>query len=324
MEEVTIRPTGANISTIMQAIVDAESYVMMVASGAYLWEYFTSLDFEWSFLTRRKRITWPMKSCINGQPGVKSPNCRAINAIVSFGSFSAVAFASMNLAIRAMALWSLDVKAVGPLVILTLGQWTLVVLNVTFPGQSFFTIGASQDIIIISGPSIFKFVPYLPTFFIYTAAFDTIVVGLTLWKLLYPWTRRARLVDRMLKDGIVYSALVMFVNIPAAIILSTTSFTPLSTTIHFPLAMLSLTCPTVIQFYINDTIHIYHVPTSIWTKLIRHSGYFEPCLSNPIWTKAFWWVHIGTFPGSAILSTTSPHSPAVPYLTRILVSGSRH
>ncbi|THH28098.1 hypothetical protein EUX98_g6086 [Antrodiella citrinella] len=41
--------------------------VAYAVSGAYLWEFLTSLDFEWSFIMQRKAVTWPMISYFAGR-----------------------------------------------------------------------------------------------------------------------------------------------------------------------------------------------------------------------------------------------------------------
>ncbi|KAH8077400.1 hypothetical protein BXZ70DRAFT_702847 [Cristinia sonorae] len=248
-----------------------QPYIMLATSGAYLWEYFASLEFEWSFLTRRKRLTWPMipyfvgrfvglfaafmiivlfvilhadsdptsHSCNPIRPNFNNGGCVTLYDIASFSSYSLLVFASANLAIRAMALYSLDAKIVAVLGFLILGQCITIILSVCFQGWSFLSFSGTGELE-RNVPGLFGVVPFLPVMAIYTAVFDIIVFAITAWKLLYPWTKRARLVDHMLKDGILYFLLVMLVNVPAAGFMQAEPLAPLNTAVHFPTAMLSL------------------------------------------------------------------------------------
>ncbi|KAH8077398.1 hypothetical protein BXZ70DRAFT_702646 [Cristinia sonorae] len=218
-------------------IFDYNSIVSLTSFSR--WEYFVSLDFEWSFLTRRKKLTWPMVIYLMGRimglltvfsvialfvilgpiaPIVASPQqsssivgrsetdrLQSFYTLATFGSYSVTVFATMNLGIRAMALYAFKVKVVILLVVLILCQWTLVILAIL----------------------------------IFTAILDTTITLLTFWKLLFPWTKRGRLVDRMMEDGIVYFLLVMFVNVPAAAFISIVPGI-MDTSIHFPAALASL------------------------------------------------------------------------------------
>ncbi|KAH8077399.1 hypothetical protein BXZ70DRAFT_703200 [Cristinia sonorae] len=248
----------------MVLVYQIEAYVMTATCGAYFWDFITSVDFDWSFVTRRKKLTWPMIPYYVGRilglatvlaviihfclsdfsltdPCYTLINHERLAAIVFFttiGSYATVALASTNLAIRAMALWSLDVKIVAPLAILLLGQWMAIILNVIFVGRSFYALQQDSD---PSQPTALRHsATYIPLVFVYTAVFDTVIFTLTLLKLLYPWTKRGCLVERMLKDGTAYFLFGVSVNIPVVVIVVSTPNSVINNAIHFPTAIFSL------------------------------------------------------------------------------------
>ncbi|KAH8075984.1 hypothetical protein BXZ70DRAFT_1013081 [Cristinia sonorae] len=71
--------------------------------------------------------------------------------------------------------------------------------NVIFVGRSFYAAALQQESDPSQPTALRHGATYIPLVFVYTALFDTVIFTLTLLKLLYPWTKRGCLVERMLK-----------------------------------------------------------------------------------------------------------------------------
>ncbi|KAH8101691.1 hypothetical protein BXZ70DRAFT_1006948 [Cristinia sonorae] len=218
------------------------AFTVSAFSVIYLWEYLLSLDFEWGFITRRKKMSWPMMVYLVGRyvalfsailfiyldVPLNGAVCRPdgfsggvvgsriypilwqifdhdtnLSTLTSQSTSSAtLGFATLNLAIRAMAVWSLDWRVVVPLVILALGHWALIFANIAF--------------IIITHDAGKK--AFIDALFIYTIIFDGIIFFVTALKLFLPRTQRTQLVAQVLQDGLIYF-LVTFIAALAAFII---------------------------------------------------------------------------------------------------------
>jgi len=208
-------------------------YIVFAVSGTYLWEFLTSLDFEWSFITRRKLFTWPMISYFTGRYLALCAVCLAIYGnsapakidVVEFNNYSAAcdagitggravqmllifasngtnAFASLNLAIRAMAIWSFNRKVVVLLIVLLIGQWAVIIAEVAMCSQLNLIANDIPRASLIWGA------------IAYTLALDVLVFILTASKIRRVGSRdRTRLLNRILKDGLFYFLLVITVNV---------------------------------------------------------------------------------------------------------------
>ncbi|TFK46834.1 hypothetical protein OE88DRAFT_1637731 [Heliocybe sulcata] len=179
--------------------------------GLYAWEWFTSLDFDWEFIRGRKKFRWPMIFYFCGRycllialigiaialDTTTRINCQALYTFNQLTGQATIGFASMNLAIRTMAIWSQRRYIVIPLVIVILGHWSLILqgiqLTATFvPGQGCAIISTKTTI--------------LSATFIYTMVFDLIVTVLTGYKLIFdnPGGQRSSLMNRIWNDGLIY------------------------------------------------------------------------------------------------------------------------
>ncbi|KAJ3489933.1 hypothetical protein NLI96_g1796 [Meripilus lineatus] len=93
------------------------SFVKLIhaMAGVYLWEFVTSLHFEWSFISGKKKFTWPMIFYFSGRycalccivtvlvalDSVSEVNCQALYTAVAVFTQLTIGFASINLALRA-------------------------------------------------------------------------------------------------------------------------------------------------------------------------------------------------------------------------------
>ncbi|EPQ52087.1 hypothetical protein GLOTRDRAFT_140532 [Gloeophyllum trabeum ATCC 11539] len=187
--------------------------------GLYAWEWTTSLPFDWEFVSGKRKFRWPMIFYMAGRYcllialigiaialDTTTPiNCQALYTFNQLTGQSTIGFASINLAIRTMAIWSQQKKIVIPLVIIILGHWSLILqgiqLTATFvPGQGCAIISTKTTI--------------LSATFIYTMAFDLLVTILTAYKLIFdnPTNQRSSLMNRIWGDGLIYFVVAFLAN----------------------------------------------------------------------------------------------------------------
>ncbi|KAL0949576.1 hypothetical protein HGRIS_009625 [Hohenbuehelia grisea] len=214
--------------------------------GLYVWELFSTCDFEWSYLTPRveKRREWKwglgetLYLCLHIRVlnriavftflcrycmlfafiglvisfSVTSPiNCIALYTFNSWTGNMAILCASTSLMLRTIALWSKQMTVVVPLVTLSLGHW-----GILYRGM--FLVKASWDptvggcVVTQTNPSLLNI-----TFF-YTMGFDAVILVFTMVALLTKHNARTDLWNLLFKDGLVYFIITFTVNcIPAVL-----------------------------------------------------------------------------------------------------------
>jgi hypothetical protein len=119
----------------------------------------------------------------------------------------AIGTASINLSLRTMAVWGRKWYIVVPLVVLILGHWTLLLHGVLLksvwdPQQGGCLITGTNNTI-------------LSATFIYSMCLDFIVLCLTGYKLYFLSTGRSRLVNLIVRDGLMYFIVAFVANLIA-------------------------------------------------------------------------------------------------------------
>jgi hypothetical protein len=190
--------------------------------GLYIWEWFTSLDFDWQFITGKKKFRWPMifyflnryvllvaligiAVALNVTSEV---DCQALYTFNQCLGNAAIGLASINLSLRTMAVWSQNKYLVTFLVLVILGHWSLLLHGILLtavwvPGTGCVISGTNNRILAIS--------------FIYSMVFDFVVLCLTAFKLLSPRTGRSQLVKLIFQDGLIYFLIAFLANLLATI-----------------------------------------------------------------------------------------------------------
>lgn len=116
----------------------------------------------------------------------------------------------------------MDVKITVPLMILMLGQWSLVIISACYMRRVVYTtdncLMTSLDTVGMSlahpfsstdgGKTLSTFNRALLAMFIYDIVFDTFIFLLVTWKLAFPMTLLTPLVSRILQDGLTYFLIV--------------------------------------------------------------------------------------------------------------------
>jgi hypothetical protein len=162
--------------------------LMHVLLGIYAYEWFLTLPFDWEFISGKKPFRWPMIfyfanrylllfamiGIVIGLDTQSEIHCQALFTFNQLAGDAAVGLASINLAIRTMALWSLNVWVVGGLTVIILGHWSLILKGVLvtakwIPGNGCVILGAENNI--------------LAAIFIYSMCFDFIVLVLSAYQL---------------------------------------------------------------------------------------------------------------------------------------------
>ncbi|KAI0918771.1 hypothetical protein AcV7_010415 [Taiwanofungus camphoratus] len=201
--------------------IDAAAFakLMHALAGLYFWEFATSLNFEWQFISGKKRFAWPlifyladryclffaMIGILIALDATSEINCQALYTFNQLAGDAAVGLASINLSIRTMVLWSNSLYVVVPLVIVILGHWSLILQGVLLTAE---WIPGSGCAIIRSNKTI------LAATFIYSMCFDALVMVLSAYKL-SGRAGRSQLIRLLFKDGMIYFLVAFISNLIA-------------------------------------------------------------------------------------------------------------
>ncbi|KAG6915509.1 hypothetical protein DXG01_011134 [Tephrocybe rancida] len=195
--------------------------VMLIASN-FSWEWFTSLDFDWKYITGKKTFRWPMvfyflnRYCLLfALMGIAIAlnvtteiDCQGLYTFNSCFGNAAIGLASINLSLRTIAVWSQRWYIVVPLVGVILGHWSLLLHGILLkaawvPGQGCVITSTDNHLLAIT--------------FIYTMVFDFTVLCLTAFKLVIGSSNSSRLVSLIFHDGLIYFAIAFLANLIATI-----------------------------------------------------------------------------------------------------------
>ncbi|KAJ7634579.1 hypothetical protein FB45DRAFT_1025512 [Roridomyces roridus] len=194
-----------------------------VLLGLYLWEWCTSLEFDWDFVSGKRVFRWPMifyflnRYCllfalvgITIALNVTSQiDCQSLYAFnQTFGNAS-IGLASINLALRTIAVWNRRRSIWLPLLAMILGHWALLLRGIKLKAEW----DPLQGCIITSTNSRF-----LAAIFIYSMILDLTVLCLMAYKLnSFPTGGESKLVSLIFKDGLVYFVIAFLSNLLATI-----------------------------------------------------------------------------------------------------------
>ncbi|KAJ3985848.1 hypothetical protein F5890DRAFT_1473459 [Lentinula detonsa] len=193
-----------------------------------LWEWFTSLDFDWDYIRGKRQFRWPLifyflnRYCLLfALVGIAIAlnvtteiNCQALYTFNQCVGNAAIGLASINFSLRTMAVWSQKWYIVMPLILLILGQWSLllhgILLKASYDPVAGCVIVETDSRLLLAG-------------FTYTMCFDFVVLSLTAWKLVInaPSSKvmgRSRLVVLIFGDGLIYFIIAFLSNLLATIV----------------------------------------------------------------------------------------------------------
>ncbi|KAF8636897.1 hypothetical protein AX17_003149 [Amanita inopinata Kibby_2008] len=203
--------------------------LMHALLGLYAYEWFLSLDFDWDFITGKKRFRWPMifyfanrYLLLFAMIGIaialdttSEINCQALYTFNQLAGDAAVGLASVNLSIRTMAVWSQNRYIIGILVLVILGHWSLILQGVQLTAEWIPGVGC---VITQTNNTI------LASIFIYSMCFDLLVLLLNGYKLLGVNSKpnmhamgASRLGKMIFSDGLIYFMIAFLANSIATI-----------------------------------------------------------------------------------------------------------
>ncbi|KAH7909088.1 hypothetical protein BJ138DRAFT_1200998, partial [Hygrophoropsis aurantiaca] len=203
--------------------------MMHVLLGIYIWEFIISLYFDWAVFSGRKRFHWPLIFYFAGRYcmlfstigmttswGIfrSQVNCQALYTFTEYVGNAACGFASINLALRAIAIWAHNKWIIGLVVLIILGHWPLILLGgiltaTWIPGTGCAIV--KRNTVILGG------------LFIYSMCFNFTILCLAAYKLAWTPHRagitkyRSRLVKMLFSDGLAYFFIAFLANLLATI-----------------------------------------------------------------------------------------------------------
>ncbi|KAF8127813.1 hypothetical protein K438DRAFT_917635 [Mycena galopus ATCC 62051] len=186
--------------------------------GLYIWEWFTSLDFDWEYVSGQREFKWPMifyflnRYCLLialigiavASNVISEVNCQSLYTFNSCFGNAAIGLASINLSLRTIAVWNQRRFIVVLLVAIILGHWSLLLHAILLKA----TWDPVQGCVITSTDN-----RLLAATFIYGMSFDFIVLCLTTYKLLFPTGGKSRLVSLIFNDGLIYFVIAFLSNL---------------------------------------------------------------------------------------------------------------
>ncbi|KAF9568259.1 hypothetical protein CPC08DRAFT_732709 [Agrocybe pediades] len=190
--------------------------------GVYLYEFFISLDFEWAILTGKKKFQWPLifyfanRYLLLGAliaiavsfDSTEKLDCQSLYTFNQLAGDAAVGLASVNLSLRAMAIWKQNRWVVGGLVALILGHWSLILQGVQL--TAVWVDGAGCQITKTNNK-------ILAAIFIYSMCLDLTVLLLTTYKLAGIRAGGSRLGNMIFNHGLLYFFIAFLANLIATI-----------------------------------------------------------------------------------------------------------
>jgi len=196
---------------------------MHVLIGIYVWEWFSSLHFDWLYISGKRRWSYTIipyflnRYCLlftfiglaialNVSTEI---NCQALYTFNQAMGNMCVGLAAMNLAIRCMAIWGYDNRVRFLLGAMILAHWVVLIDGVTLqaswvPGSGCVITNINTKLVLIC--------------YTLAMAIDFTTMILTLYRLVYAAdSPKSELADRVLNDGGMYFAIACIVNAVAIV-----------------------------------------------------------------------------------------------------------
>ncbi|KAG5646356.1 hypothetical protein DXG03_003679 [Asterophora parasitica] len=271
--------------------------------GLYIWEWCTSLDFDWQYLSGKKKFRWPMifyflnRYCLLfALMGIAIAlnvtteiNCQGLYTFNQCFGNAAIGLASINLSLRTMAVWSQRWYIVVPLVGVILGHWSLLLHGVLLkaawvPGVGCIITSTDNNLLAIT--------------FIYSMVFDFCVLSLTAFKLFLGSANSSRLVTLIFNDGLIYFAIAFLANLIATIFMLLNLNPVMSIIANVPAAIASsiVACRAVrrLSNYTSQGPEVFASTTQGSTLAFRSGGgtIMRPKISTKVSTAPPEGVHV--------------------------------
>ncbi|KAK7677697.1 hypothetical protein QCA50_019388 [Cerrena zonata] len=178
-------------------------------------------------------------------------NCQSLYIFNQLAGNAAVGLASINLALRTMALWGHSLYIVVPLVLVILGHWTLILQGVLLKAA---WVDGTGCVITHTNNTI------LAATFIYSMCLDLVVLLLSGSKLIRHRTN-SQLTTLLFKDGLIYFIVAFVSNLIATIFMCLNLSSIMSVIFNVPAAIAStiVACRAVrrLSNWASTGVHVY-------------------------------------------------------------------
>jgi hypothetical protein len=194
----------------IQADYEAFQKIVMIILGVYSWEIVTTINFDWLVITGKRKFTYVtgvyflcrymllfgfIATTIAMNTKVEI-NCQALYLFAQTASMITTASASTLFAIRAIAIWSRKLVVAIPITIICLGQWAVLLLNVTVI-HAHWEHALNTCVVMETRLIIYRIV------YAYTMTFDLVVLVVSCWGLIVAYGR-SDLWALLFKHGVIY------------------------------------------------------------------------------------------------------------------------
>ncbi|KAK7684953.1 hypothetical protein QCA50_011788 [Cerrena zonata] len=191
-------------------------------AGLYFWELLTTLYFDWSFVSGKRRWRWPILLYFLNRYAYLAAmivllytqdvsfdtelDCHVLLNFIQIGGNMAVAFASLNLAVRTIVLWSGNKYVITGLAIMVIGQWAVILQGGELQAEWMKGAGCVN----LQTNNTLLAVTYA-----ISTVLDTVVLLLSFWKLriLAKAVHTSVFVTILFRDGLIYFIVALLGNI---------------------------------------------------------------------------------------------------------------
>ncbi|KAK7692884.1 hypothetical protein QCA50_004519 [Cerrena zonata] len=240
-------------------------------AGIYFWEVLISLDFEWSYISGRRKFRYPiiiyflarylalaaMIGAVIGFDVKSGLNCRPFFIFLQMTGNASGGMATINLALRTIAIWERNRYIIIVIVLLILGHWSLILQGGLLEASQ---IPGTGCVIVHTN------VVVLTANFVFSMAFDLVVLILTAYKLLQlRGSHQNGLVNVLFYDGLIYFICAFLANLVATVFMTMNLSPVMSIIFNVPstvvCAIASTRAVRSLATYAADGPHIFYSGT---------------------------------------------------------------
>ncbi|KLO16922.1 hypothetical protein SCHPADRAFT_994742 [Schizopora paradoxa] len=211
-------------------------YVSVYITGLFTWELTMTFDFDWSFISGRRKLKWPLvpyfddlyewkmiimtrRSHIFEFNSDRRINCQVLYSFLGIFSNFSIASASICLAIRAVAIWLRNKFILVTIAIPCLIQWAFILRDIAF--RRAIWSDEAQRCIVVPIPLPDLLLLYLPAMI-----FDFVVMVISAVGLFRQGPLRSALQVVVFRHGLIYFIVTFALNsLPVAFIFAPVSLT---------------------------------------------------------------------------------------------------
>ncbi|EMD35583.1 hypothetical protein CERSUDRAFT_139418 [Gelatoporia subvermispora B] len=192
--------------------------------GLYAWELVISMDFDWAYMTRKRAFRWPLVFYFSNRylmlgtfvgvvlwTNLTNPvDCLALYTSVQVFANLSLGLSGINLSLRTMAVWNMSRYVIAPLVLMIIGQLTLLLVSAIPLSVEY----AEHDGCITYGDNV-----VILTAIVYTMCENFIILVLTAWGLVSQLGRlgSSQIATIIFTDGLIFFLIAFTVEAVAVV-----------------------------------------------------------------------------------------------------------